>query len=127
MVDALFSWYEKAKLPVYKPESPVMDIAMPASISGSILCHASCLNWHNVSKLKVYTKQRKERCGRLTADVAAFQEKNRPARKRQWSYLAGRAYYKFLLAYYRKRGKRKWPIDNRNLSAQYDFFGEYVF
>lgn len=71
MVDALFSWYEKAQLPVYKPEAPVMDIKMPSSVSGSILCHTSCLNWHKASKIKVYTKQRKERCKRLTADVAA--------------------------------------------------------
>jgi hypothetical protein len=89
--------------------------------------NARDLELYTYARDAVFSRQRQDYGPQLTADVAAFQEKNRPECKRQWSYLAGRAYYRFLLAYYRKRGKRKWPIDNRNLSAQYDFFGEYVF
>ncbi|MGQ9471604.1 MAG: C-GCAxxG-C-C family (seleno)protein [Candidatus Aminicenantales bacterium] len=41
------------------------------SVSGSPLCHASVTQWCNVSGFTATSLPRKERCGRLTADVAA--------------------------------------------------------
>lgn len=41
------------------------------SVSGSPLCHASVTRWCNTSGFTATSLPRKERCGRLTADVAA--------------------------------------------------------
>ncbi len=75
----------------------------------------------------LFPQQRTDYGGALADDVAAFQESNQTARRRPWRYFAGRAHYKLLLAFYRRYGKRRWPIDNRRLCTEYDFFGEYIF
>lgn len=41
------------------------------SVAGSVLCHASLTNWCNAAKKKVGDAERKERCGRITGDIAA--------------------------------------------------------
>lgn len=48
-----------------------VKIALPSSVSGSPLCHVSVSEWCKVSDYKAEGKERSERCGRLTADVAA--------------------------------------------------------
>jgi hypothetical protein len=48
------------------------DIALPQNISGSILCHASVTEWCNAASYTQDSLQRKERCARVTGDVAAF-------------------------------------------------------
>lgn len=45
--------------------------ALPQNTCGSPLCHVSVSTWCNVSGFKVSNLERKERCGRLTGDVAA--------------------------------------------------------
>lgn len=63
---------------------------MPTSIANSVLCHNSTTNWSDVSEFKIFTEQQKERCRRLTADVAKktveilnaeFDDKFQPAHK----------------------------------------------
>ena len=44
---------------------------MPQNISGSPLCHASVSQWCMVADKKVSDIERKERCARLTGDIAA--------------------------------------------------------
>lgn len=70
LVAEMFLWYEQTLLPTYSPAKPDLDIEIPESISNSILCHASTTFWCKVSGHKESSKPRKERCRRLTADVA---------------------------------------------------------
>ncbi len=70
LVAEMFLWYEQTLLPTYTPTKPGLDIEIPKSISDSVLCHASATFWCKVSGHKESSKPRKERCRRLTADVA---------------------------------------------------------
>lgn len=70
MIADLFQWYEKEPLPRFSPQDANGDFTPPASISNSVLCHASNTNWCKQTGFKVSSKERKERCRRLTADVA---------------------------------------------------------
>ncbi|MCL3779234.1 C_GCAxxG_C_C family protein [Prolixibacteraceae bacterium JC049] len=71
LVAALFRWYERNEFPIFKPEKPALDADIPKSVSGSVLCHASLTNWAKASGHNIHDKERKERCRRLSADVAA--------------------------------------------------------
>lgn len=70
LVDEVFLWYEQTELPVYVPKRPMLDIPIPKSVSGSVLCHVSVTKWCKASGHKALTKPQKERCKRLTADTA---------------------------------------------------------
>ncbi len=67
----LFSWYERSAFPSYIPAASNMDITLPSSVSESVLCHASNTKWAMKSGYRIDSKERKERCRRMTADVAA--------------------------------------------------------
>ena len=67
----LFSWYERSAFPSYIPAASNMDITLPSSVSESVLCNASTTNWAMKSGYRLDSKERKERCRRMTADVAA--------------------------------------------------------
>ena len=69
MIADLFHWYEKEPLPAFSPQNANFDFTPPTSVSNSVLCHASNTNWCKESGFKVSSKERKERCRRLTADV----------------------------------------------------------
>ncbi len=78
----LFRWYEKTPIPSdtsneyavthqflvpkYKTDKP-----LPQSVSESVLCHTSVSRWCVRSGYASGSKERSERCGRLTGDVAA--------------------------------------------------------
>lgn len=70
MIADIFRWYEKEPLPGFGPQNPNYDFLPAKSISNSVLCHASNTNWCKTSGFKVDSKERKERCQRVTADVA---------------------------------------------------------
>jgi hypothetical protein len=67
----LFGIYESECLPNFKPENPALDFEMPTSVSESVLCHASTTRWGKTAGYTIPSKERKERCRRLTADIAA--------------------------------------------------------
>jgi len=69
LIESLFRWYEGSQLPQFSPTNPLLDFTPPTSISNSVLCHASNSIWSEASGYEIKTKQRKERCRRLTADV----------------------------------------------------------
>jgi hypothetical protein len=71
LIAELFHWYENTQFPIFKPEKPIMDYTPQTSEAQSILCHASTTKWGKVSGYRIDSKERKERCRRLTADVAA--------------------------------------------------------
>ncbi len=71
MVNELYRWYETTNLPIYDPKDNAQGVkgAIPANISGSVLCHISVSRWCYENKIEATDKKRNERCGRLTADV----------------------------------------------------------
>jgi len=71
LIADLFHWYEKEPFPSFVPAQTNKDIIVQKSTSNSVLCHASNSNWCKTSGFSVTSKERKERCRRLTADVAA--------------------------------------------------------
>ncbi|MDD2381085.1 MAG: C-GCAxxG-C-C family protein [Mariniphaga sp.] len=70
IIHDLFQWYEKESMPVFHPAKPVENYTPVKSISNSVLCHVSNTNWCKESGFSVNSKERKERCRRLTGDVA---------------------------------------------------------
>jgi hypothetical protein len=71
LVGELFSWYETTALPSYQPKQQDDVAAVPRSVSGAVLCHVSVHRWCEASGCEVESDEMKERCRRLTADVAA--------------------------------------------------------
>jgi hypothetical protein len=69
LIGDIFQWYEKEPFPTFSPANPAFDFTPARSVPNSILCHASNTNWSNDTGLKVSSKERKERCRRLTGDV----------------------------------------------------------
>jgi hypothetical protein len=70
LVDELFLWYQQTELPLYVPQKPALDVETPKSVSNSVLCHVSLTRWCKVSGHKTFSKPRRERCKRLSADTA---------------------------------------------------------
>jgi hypothetical protein len=64
------AWYERTTLPIYVPKESEPQLEIPATVSGSILCHVSISNWCKVSGYRVFSRERGERCRRMTADIA---------------------------------------------------------
>jgi len=71
LINGLFKWYEKSNLPEYNPAKPILTVDIPVSTSNSVLCHASITNWSNSAGYGINSNERKERCRRLTSEVAA--------------------------------------------------------
>jgi hypothetical protein len=71
LIAQLFSWYETTELPSYQPKGAENSPAVPKTVAGSVLCHVSAGNWCKTSGNQSDSHERKERCHRLTADVAA--------------------------------------------------------
>jgi len=71
VIKDLFQWYEKTPLPILKPEKASMDFTPPPSVCGSTLCHASTTCWSQATGYRVKSKERAERCRRISGDVAA--------------------------------------------------------
>jgi hypothetical protein len=69
LIAELFAWYEKTDLPAFKPVNAESEIAQ--SLSASVLCHISVAKWCKKSGTAPLSPQMKERCRRLSADVAA--------------------------------------------------------
>ncbi|MEW6046726.1 MAG: C-GCAxxG-C-C family protein [Bacillota bacterium] len=68
VINELMGWYTQVAFPQYRPAG---GADLPTSVSGSPLCHVSVTTWCKVSGYGENSKERKERCARLTADVAA--------------------------------------------------------
>lgn len=80
LINELWGWYCSENLPSNtandfatqgKYEVHNYDEALQQNISGSPLCHVSVSQWCIVANKKVSDKERAERCGRITGDIAA--------------------------------------------------------
>ncbi|MFZ5943098.1 MAG: C-GCAxxG-C-C family protein [Bacillota bacterium] len=73
IIDELYKWYTTFPFPEYMPPKGKAGKAegkLVTSACGSVLCHVSVSDWCAASKYRAEGKERSERCGRLTADVA---------------------------------------------------------
>ncbi len=70
ILNDLIYWYTKSELPIYEPENPKARIRN-RNKSNSPLCHISVGKWMKKEDVRFYTLERKERCARLSADVAS--------------------------------------------------------
>ncbi|MDL2285582.1 C-GCAxxG-C-C family protein [Desulfovibrio sp. OttesenSCG-928-F07] len=75
MVDELFRWYETAAFPMYTPPknakaAKLNEISLPTSVADSVLCHISVSRWSYKNGIPAQSKERSERCARITADTA---------------------------------------------------------
>ena len=71
MVTEVVGEYTEIAYPTYKPAvTKKTDADLPTSVSGSPLCHVSVTKWCEASGFGSGSDERKERCGRLTAEVA---------------------------------------------------------
>ncbi|HEY76992.1 MAG TPA: C_GCAxxG_C_C family protein [Thermoflexia bacterium] len=82
LVTELLTWYTQTPLPTeisnqyavnheFLVDELKTDEPLPQSVSGSTLCHVSVTKWCLASGYASGSKERSERCGRLTGDVAA--------------------------------------------------------
>ena len=71
MVTEVVGEYTEYEYPSWKPAvTKKTDIDLPTSVSGSALCHISVTKWCEETGYDVGAPERKERCGRLTGEVA---------------------------------------------------------
>ena len=71
LIKELNLWYEQTEIPLYKPSEPRVELPDGAvSVAGSTLCHVSVTRWCNATGFKAKSKERSERCARLTGQVA---------------------------------------------------------
>lgn len=70
LTDELFLWYQDSQIPTYVPESPFFKADLPVVKPDSVLCHPSVSAWIKKAKVNFYSKEREERCTRLSADTA---------------------------------------------------------
>lgn len=70
IINDVIQYYASTELPIYKPAKPKGSFKN-VSKSDSPLCHVSVGRWMKKEGVKFFSPERKERCARLSADVAA--------------------------------------------------------
>jgi hypothetical protein len=71
LVNELNGWYTQTPFPSNKHETYGKFPNQVTTIPATPLCHDSVSGWAAVSGAKVNEKEKKDRCGKLTGDVAA--------------------------------------------------------
>ena len=71
ILNDVMAWYADAQLPIFTPASPKAAIKN-INKSDSPLCHISVGKWMKKEGVKFFSPQRKERCARISADVAMY-------------------------------------------------------
>jgi hypothetical protein len=69
ILNELMHWYTVSPLPIYKPKNPKAE-PDKVTVSGSPLCHISTGRWMKEGETLLNDPRRRERCARLSADVA---------------------------------------------------------
>ncbi len=72
LIQDLFRFYEQEALPKYIPEKPKLNAEIKATVATSPICHISVSRWCAQTKFKAASKERDERCARITADCAIY-------------------------------------------------------
>lgn len=68
MVNELMAFYQQANFPIFQPAGK--DI--PQTVANSCLCHVSITKWFHETGFDKDSPEKKERCGGLSGDLAAF-------------------------------------------------------
>jgi hypothetical protein len=68
MIREVFGWYEQEPLPDYRPGDAGSEVRRVAARSP--LCHVSVSRWCEATGLKSFSKERSERCARMSASTA---------------------------------------------------------
>lgn len=71
VVGELLGWYSETSLPTTACDPFAKFKNQVASVSGNPLCHTSVSKWCAASGFKESSPERKDRCAKLTGDVAA--------------------------------------------------------
>jgi hypothetical protein len=71
MGSELLQHYASTAMPTYVPKNPRFKGAMPKTTSDSPLCHISVGKWMKAANKPLASPDRKDRCARLTASMAA--------------------------------------------------------
>ncbi|OGR04849.1 MAG: hypothetical protein A2511_15365 [Deltaproteobacteria bacterium RIFOXYD12_FULL_50_9] len=69
IINELLKWYSDTELPLYVPARPRAEVKIQ-TVSASPLCHISVGKWTDAAQKSLGSPERKERCARITADVA---------------------------------------------------------
>jgi hypothetical protein len=70
VVNDIMAYYANTTLPVYKPKKVVIANIKSRTKAETPLCHVSVGKWMEKENVKFFSKARKERCGRISADIA---------------------------------------------------------
>jgi len=68
LVNELMAWYQQAPFPMYQPAG----LNLPQTVAESTLCHVSITKFLHEGGFALKSEEKEERCGGLSADVAAF-------------------------------------------------------
>ena len=74
IINDVIAFYATESLPQYKPANPKAHIKNQ-SVSDTPICHISVGKWMDKEDVKFFGIERKERCARLSADVAGYTAK----------------------------------------------------
>ncbi|MCK5339788.1 MAG: C_GCAxxG_C_C family protein [Desulfobulbaceae bacterium] len=69
ILNDVIAWYGDTELPIYKPKNPRAQV-INVNASESPLCHISVGKWMKKEGVALKSKERKDRCARIAADVA---------------------------------------------------------
>jgi hypothetical protein len=72
MVNDLAFYYSNTELPTFKPAKPIKAVIQKSTTSDTPVCHISVGKWMKAENKAFLTKEREERCARLSANVAMY-------------------------------------------------------
>ncbi|MCF6291557.1 MAG: C-GCAxxG-C-C family protein [Desulfobacterales bacterium] len=76
IINDVIAYYAYEKLPHYKPEAGQAKAQIHnTSLADTPICHISVGKWMKKENVGFFTMQRKERCARLSADIAIYTAK----------------------------------------------------
>lgn len=71
MGSELLQHYASTAMPTYAPKDPRVKAEIPKTVAESPLCHVSVGKWMKASNKALGSPERRDRCARLTASMAA--------------------------------------------------------
>jgi hypothetical protein len=71
MGSELMQHYASTAMPTYVPRSPKLKGDIPKTVADSPLCHVSVGKWMKAANKELQSPERRDRCARLTASMAA--------------------------------------------------------
>lgn len=70
MIHDVLQWYTETAMPVYVPKNPRFKGEIIKTTAENPLCHVSAGKWMGAANRSFPSEERRDRCARLTADVA---------------------------------------------------------